>query len=328
MMKAVVIVNGAGQERPTLEYRTVEDPVPEANELLVSVRAAGINRIDLHRSTAHGGPAAGKPLIAGLEMSGDVIAVGAAVSEFKIGDKVMGMTTGAYAELATIDHRVALRLPPTFTYDQATAVATVYPTAHNALVTNGQFSSGKTVLIQGVASAVGIAALQIAKAMGAKRVIGTGRPNAKADRLAELGLDRFLINGQHDIPTEVLKVTDGRGVDVVVDMVGGPVISDNLECVALGGRIVNVGWVGGTKGEIDLDTLAKKRISLVGVSFRTRTIEQKTALFAEFARDVYPFFVSGALVPVIAATYPLSEALTAQDAMAEDKHFGKILLHP
>ncbi|AJG22519.1 Quinone oxidoreductase [Cupriavidus basilensis] len=267
-------------------------------------------------------------MIAGLEMSGDVIAVGAAVSEFKIGDKVMGMTTGAYAELATIDHRVALRLPPTFTYDQATAVATVYPTAHNALVTNGQFSSGKTVLIQGVASAVGIAALQIAKAMGAKRVIGTGRPNAKADRLAELGLDRFLINGQHDIPTEVLKVTDGRGVDVVVDMVGGPVISDNLECVALGGRIVNVGWVGGTKGEIDLDTLAKKRISLVGVSFRTRTIEQKTALFAEFARDVYPFFVSGALVPVIAATYPLSEALTAQDAMAEDKHFGKILLHP
>ncbi|MCY0853390.1 zinc-binding dehydrogenase [Cupriavidus sp. D39] len=327
-MKAIVIVNRTGQGRPTLEYQTVDDPVPQADELLVSVRAAGINRIDLHRSTAHGGPAAGKPMIAGLEMSGEVIAVGAGVSEFKIGDKVMGMTTGAYAELATIDHRFALRVPPTFSYDQATAVATVYPTAHNALVTNGQFSSGKSVLIQGVASAVGIATLQIAKAMGASRIMGTGLPNANAHRLAELGLTRFLISGQDDIATEVLKETDGRGVDVVVDMVGGPAIPDNLECVGLGGRIVNVGWVGGTKGEIDLDILARKRITLVGVSFRTRTIEQKKELFEHFKRDVYPLFVSGALVPIIAARYPLSAALAAQDAMAEDKHFGKILLHP
>ncbi|TPQ38351.1 MULTISPECIES: zinc-binding dehydrogenase [Cupriavidus] len=327
-MKAVVIVKRAGQERPDLEYQTVPDPKPEPNELLVSVRAAGINRIDLHRSTAHGAPAAGKPLVAGLEMSGEVVAVGENVHDFRTGDKVYGMTTGSYAELATIDHRYALPVPPAFSFDQATAVATVYPTAHNALVTNGQFAAGKTVLIQGVSSAVGIATLQIAKAMGAKCVVGTGRPNANIGKLAEAGLDRFLLNGTDNIPAEIMAMTDGRGVDTIVDMVGGPTIADNLESVALAGRIVSVGWVGGTKGEIDLDTLARKRVTLVGVSFRTRTVEEKTELFAQFRRDVYPLFVNGTLVPYIAATYHLSEAAAAQDAMAEDKHFGKILLHP
>lgn len=327
-MKAVVIVKKDGQERPALEYQTVPDPKPEPHELLVSVRAAGINRIDLHRSTAHGAPVAGKPLVAGLEMSGEVVAVGENVRDFHIGDKVYGMTTGAYAELATIDYRFALPVPATFSFDQATAVATVYPTAHNALVTNGQFAPGQNVLIQGVASAVGIAALQIAKAMGAKCVIGTGRPNANTGKLAALGLDRFLLADTDNVPAEVMAMTDGRGVDTIVDMVGAPAIADNLEAVALGGRIVSVGWVGGTKGEIDLDTLARKRVTLVGVSFRTRTIEQKAELFAEFRRDVYPLFVDGSIKPYIAATYPLSEASAAQDAMAEDKHFGKILLHP
>ncbi|MCR4471557.1 MULTISPECIES: zinc-binding dehydrogenase [unclassified Burkholderia] len=327
-MKAIVIVSQEGQTRPTLEYQTVPDPQVQPNELLVAVKAAGINRIDLQRSTAHGGPAAGKPMIAGLEMAGDVVAVGSEVGGFKVGDRVMGMTTGAYAELATIDYRFATPIPTSFSYDQAAAVATVYPTAHNALVTNGHFGADKSVLIQGVASAVGIATLQIAKALGAKQIIGTGRPTRNADNLIGLGLDRFLVNGIDDVVSEVAALTNGQGVDVVVDMVGGPAISDNLASVALGGYIVNVGWVGGATGEIDLDTLARKRVSLVGVSFRTRTVQQKSELFTQFRRDVYPLFESGAVLPIIQTTYPLAEALEAQDAMARDEHFGKILLHP
>ena len=267
-------------------------------------------------------------MIAGLEMAGDVIAVGSETQGFKVGDKVMGMTTGAYAEIATIDYRFAMPIPTAFSYDQAAAVSTVYPTAHNALVTNGRFFAGQSILIQGAASAVGIAALQIGRAMGAGKIVGTGRSSPNVDKLKDLGLDRFLINGRDDVPAEVLSATDGRGVDVVVDMVGGPVVADNLAAVALGGRIVNVGWVGGPKGEIDLDTIARKRISLVGVSFRTRTVEQKAELFEQFRRDIYPLFAAGTLRPIIHATYPLSDALNAQDTMARDEHFGKFLLHP
>lgn len=327
-MKAVVIVSRQGEQKPTLEYQTVPDPACQPTELLVAVKAAGINRIDLARSTAHGGPAAGQPLIAGLEMAGEVIEVGAGVSGFRAGDRVMGMTTGAYAEIAAIDYRLAIKIPDALSYDQAAAIATVYPTSHNALVTNGQFAAGKTVLIQGVTSAVGIATLQTAKALGAALVIGVGRDNPKASELVGLGLDRLLVSGVDDIVAEVLDLTEGRGVDVVIDMVGGSALADNLEAVALGGRIVNVGWMGGATAEINLDNLARKRVALIGVSFRTRTLEQKVELFAQFTRDIFPLFDAGTLRPVIQATYPLSEALKAQEAMALDQHLGKILLHP
>lgn len=327
-MKAIVIVQQEGEQRPTLEYQTVEEPICQPTELLVAVKTAGINRIDLARSTAHGGPSAGKPMIAGLEMAGEVIAIGSEVAGFELGDRVMGMTTGAYAQIAAIDYRVAMRMPAAFSYDQAAAVATVFPTAHNALVTNGQFAPGMRVLIQGVGSAVGIATLQIAKAMGAATVIGVGRPHTKTAELKALGLDYFLDRESQDIAIEVLRLTDGKGVDVVIDMVGGTALADNLEAVALAGRIVNVGWMGGSKDEIDLDKLARKRISLIGVSFRTRTPEQKAALFSQFRRDTFPLFERGTLRPIIQATYPLAEALKAQDSMALDQHLGKILLHP
>ncbi|MCX5542136.1 zinc-binding dehydrogenase [Paraburkholderia sp. CNPSo 3076] len=327
-MKAVLIFQEEGKERPTLRYQEVDEPTPGPTELLVSVKAAGINRIDLLRSTAHGGPAAGKPLIAGLEMAGDVIAVGSEVTGFKVGDKVMGMTTGAYAEKAIIDCRVANPIPKGFGYDYAAAVTTVYPTAHNALVTNGRFTKGKTLLIQGAASAVGVATLQIAKAIGSELVIGTGRNRQKAADLEKYGINHFLVKGENNIAQRVLELTDGRGVDVVIDMVGGGALADNLASVALGGHIVSVGWMGGTKDELDLDTLARKRVSLVGVSFRTRTLQQKAELFSEFRRDIYPLFESGKLTPLIQTVYPLADALRAQEDIALDRHLGKMILHP
>ncbi len=327
-MKAVLVVQSDKEQKPTLEYREVDDPTPEPTQLLVAVKAAGINRIDLARSTAHGGPAAGKPQIAGLEIAGDVIAIGSEVSGWKVGDRVMGMTAGAYAEKATIDFRVAMPVPPSFSYDQAASVAIVYPTAFNALITNGQFVPGKTVLIQGVASAVGIATLQIAKALGAGRIIGVGRANPKTAKLADLGLDQLLVRENDDIASEVLRATGEKGVDIVIDMVGGSALADNIKSAALGGRIVNVGWMGGTKGEIDLDTMARKRLTLIGVSFRTRTVEQKAELFSQFRKEIYPLFAAGTLLPIIHAKYPLADALRAQDAMALDQHLGKFILNP
>ncbi|MCO4878301.1 zinc-binding dehydrogenase [Paraburkholderia caribensis] len=327
-MKAVLIVHEDGSDKPRLKYSTVDDPVPGPNDLLVGVKSAGINRIDLQRSTAHGGPTAGKPLIAGLEIAGEVLELGRDVKGFKVGDVVMGMTTGAYAEKATIDHRLAMPIPEPFSFDQAVAVTTVYATAHNALVTNGRFRRGQTVLIQGAASAVGVATLQIAKAIGAGLVIGTGRSLRKGEHVLQLGLDRFLVKGQDSVTEEVARLTNDRGVDVVVDMVGGTALSDNLTSVALGGHIVNVGWMGGKRDELDLDTLARKRVTLVGVSFRTRTIEQKAELFMQFQKDVFPLFLEGKISPIIEKSYPLSEAEAAQDEIAQDTHLGKFLLHP
>jgi NADPH:quinone reductase-like Zn-dependent oxidoreductase len=219
-------------------------------------------------------------------------------------------------------------VPPSFSYDQAAAVAIVYPTAYNALITHGELRTGQSVLIQGAASAVGIAALQIAKASGAHRVIGTGRSVTRGATLPSLALDRYLVVGTDDIAAEVSRLTDGCGVGVIIDMVGGAALADNITSIALGGRIVNVGWMGGTKGELDLDTLARKRVTLIGVSFRTRTLEQKAELFQAFTRDMFPFFESGALRPIVQRTYPLAQAAAAQSAMALDEHLGKIVLHP
>lgn len=327
-MKAVVISSDAVSNKPTLEYKTVPDVAPEAHELLIKVAAIGVNRIDLQRSTAHGAPKGGRPLVAGLEMAGEVISVGSEVSGFSVGDRVMGMTPGAYAELATIDHRFAMKIPEAFSFDQAAAVSTVYPTAYNALVTNAQFSAGKTVLIQAIGSAVGIAALQIAKAMGARCVIGAGTSERFVSQLQELGLDKFVRSDLDDVPAAVSQATDGKGVDVIIDMVGGTVLEQNLQSVALGGRIVNVGWVGATKGELDLDTLAKKRATLIGVSFRTCTAEEKATLYAQYREGVYPFYENGAIQPVIQGVYPLADAEKIQDMMAGNNHFGKFILKP
>ncbi|MDP4532896.1 zinc-binding dehydrogenase [Marinobacter salarius] len=327
-MKAVVIVKKEGQETPDLEYIEVPDPVQESNELLVKVKSVGVNRIDLRRSTAHGAPSEGKPLIAGLEMAGEVVAVGDKTSGFAVGDRVMGMTTGAYAEFATIDYRFALKVPRSFSYDQACAIATVYPTAHNALVTNGGFTAGKSVLIQGVGAAVGIASLQIAKALGASIVIGTGISEGVAPRLKELGLDVFVKADKGSIVQDVLNATSGKGADIVIDMVGGPAIDDNINTAALGGTIVNVGWVGSTTGEIDLDNLARKRLKLIGVSFRTRSAEQKEELYRVYQNDVYPFYEDGTITPVIYKNYPLKDAAKAQGDMSKDAHFGKFILNP
>ncbi|RJG00180.1 zinc-binding dehydrogenase [Noviherbaspirillum sedimenti] len=326
-MKAIVIVQKAGQPS-SLEYQTVADPVLQPTELLVSVKAAGINRIDLMRSTSHGTASAGEPQIAGLEVAGEVIAVGADVHGFVIGDRIMAMTRSGYAELAAVDYRVAMKLPTSFSYDEGAAIATVYPTAHDALVVNGRFAAGKSVLIHGVSSAVGLATVQIAKALGAGIVIGTARSTGKAAMLAGFGLEHFVDLDSGDLTSEIMRLTSGKGVDVVVDMVGSGVLAANLACMALGGYLVSVGRMGGTKDSIDLDLLALKRLSLIGVSFRMRSVEEKAALFARFREDIFPLFDAGLLRPHIERVYPLAQAEQAQADMASNCHFGKLILQP
>lgn len=322
-MKAVVVV--PGPKGPTLELQDVSAPTPGATELLVRVRGAGLNRADLRRTQSHFASTGGAH-IAGLEMAGEVIGMGSAVRGWAAGDRVMAMANACYAEQAVVDYRVALKAPAQLSWVEAAGLPTVYLTAHDALVTAGGLERGGTVMVQGVTSGVGIVAVQLAKALGASQVFGTARSTARFGRLAALGMDHGIDAKTQDVVAAVSQHTGGRGVDVIVDMVGGGVLTANVACSAIPGRIVSVGRLGGMTDTVDLNELARKRISIVGVTFRTRSIEDKQRLNERFMADLGAQLSDGRLRPIIDRTYPLSEALAAQDYMASNAHFGKIVL--
>lgn len=325
-MKAVIVV--PGPQGPTLEQVTVPRPTPGPDELLVRVRSAGVNRTDLRRVQQHHALGPGEVDIAGLEMAGEVVACGAHVQGVQPGQAVFGMTKNCYAEYTLIDHRLALPLPAGFNFHQAAAIATVYPTAHDALITNGAMKPGEAVLIQAVASAVGLATLEIARLMGAATVIGTVERDLVVPELRARGLDLALRSTSPDLAAQVREATGGRGADVIVDMIGRGVLDANVAAAAILGRIVSVGRLGGFTDQIDLDQLALKRLSLVGVTFRTRSVQEKQALLQRFRADLFPHFESGRLAPAIDSVFPLGAALSAQAHMAGNAHFGKILLEP
>jgi NADPH2:quinone reductase len=322
-LKAIVVVPGAAG--PTLELRTVADPAPGPTELLVKVRGAGLNRADLGRVQQHFA-GDGRAHIAGLELAGEVIGAGGAVQGWANGDRIMGMANGCYAEMAVVDHRVAMRVPEQWFWQEAAGFPLVHLTAHNALTTAGGLERGGTVLVQGVTSGVGIVAVQLAKALGAALVLGTARNAARFERLATLGMDHGIDAKSQDVVEVVRKHTAGRGVDVIVDMIGGGALAANIACAAIPARIVSVGRLGGMTDTIDLNELARKRVSLVGVTFRTRSIEDKQALNERFMADLGGQLADGRLRPIVDRTFPLSEALAAQEYMAANGHFGKIVL--
>ena len=322
-MKAIVVVPGVAG--PTLAYQTVPDPIPGPTELLVKVRGAGLNRADLNRTQSHFS-STGAAHVAGLEMAGEVIGMGNAVKGWALGDRVMSMANACYAEQAVVDYRVVLKAPSQLSWAEAAGLPTVYLTAHNALATAGGLVRGGTVLVQGVTSGVGIVAVQLAKALGASLVLGTARSSARFERLMGLGMDHGIDVKSQDLLAEVNRHTGGRGVGIIVDMIGGGALAANIACAALAGRVVSVGRMGGMTDTIDLNELARKRVSLVGVTFRTRSIDDKQKVSAAFLADLGAQLSDGRVRPIVDRTYPLAEALAAQAYMASNAHFGKIVL--
>jgi len=327
-MQAMVIVPST--DGGTLELRQVPDPVPGPDELLVRVKATALNRADLaQRRGAYPAPvkAADSGLaIAGLEAAGEVVGMGSEVSDFHIGDRVMAMCAGAYAELVTVQHRLAVRVPERLSWEEAGAIPVAYMTEHDALITNARLQAGESVLINAASSGVGVAAMQIAKFWGAKPVMGSSGVPAKLVALAELGLDVGINYRTDNIADTVLAATDGKGVDVIIDHVGAPYMADNLRCMAVRGRLVSVGRLGGGKGEFDLDVLALKRLQWIGVTFRTRTLDERIAIAQRFATDLLPGLADGRLKPHIDRVLPLREAAAAQTYLASNAQIGKIVL--
>jgi NADPH2:quinone reductase len=308
--------------------RDIDPPKPKPTDILVKVKAIALNRADLGAArgdTSHGA-ATGKPI--GSEFSGEVVEVGAEVRDFKVGDRVMCHSPGSHAEYAVSDYGRAMKVPDGMAFEQAATLMIGLDTLHNALVTAGRLKAGEGVMVQGASSGVGLIGLQIAKLMGAKFVVGSSTNEARRARLKEFGADLAVDTRDPDWPEQVLKATGGNGVNLVVDLLSGPTVSQTLQAVALRGRVVNIGRLAGMKAEFDFDTHARKRIDYIGVTFRTRTLEESREVTARMRADLWEDVKAGRIRIPIDRTYPLAEARAAHDHMRANKHFGKILLLP
>lgn len=321
MKAAVITANG-------LQVQDVSKPTPKPNEILVRVRAAGLNRADLAMASGHAhGRAGGVGAIAGLEWAGEVAEVGAEVKGIKPGDRVMCSGSGGYAEYAVTDWSRCSPVPANnMSWEQAATLPVALQTMHDAVVTNGRLKAGESVMIQGASSGVGLMALQIAKLKGAKFVIGTSTHEGRRAKLKEFGADLAINTKDSDWPDQALKATDGKGVDLIVDQVSGSVANGNLKACAILGRIVNVGRLGGMKGEFDFDLHALRRIDYIGVTFRTRSNDEVREIVQKMRADLWPAIESGKLHLPIDKTFPLDEAVAAQAHMRANAHFGKIVL--
>ena len=325
-MKAVVIAAPGGLD--ALEYRDVPDPLPGPDDLLVRVRAAALNRADILQRMG-GYPQPGpKPEyeIPGLEYAGEVVRAGERVEGFAEGDRVMGLLPGGgYAELVTTPARLAMKVPEALSWQEAGATPEVYITAHDALL-QCNLVAGERVLVHAAGSGVGVAAIQIAKAMGASLVVGTAGSAEKLARAQALGLDVGVNYREADFADAVLEATGGAGVDVVLDVIGADYWAGNMKALALNGRLVLVGLMGGATAQANLGALLMKRLQVRGTTLRARPLEQKALATRAFEKSVLPHIAAGRISVPVDAVYPLRDAAAAQERMEANLNFGKIVL--
>ena len=323
MKAAVVGANG-------VEIADVPKPQPGPAQILVRVKASGLNRADLIMASgkmhgSHGGAGA----IVGLEFAGEVEAVGADVpaGAFKAGDRVMCSGGSGYAEYAVTDWGRASKIPANnMSYTQAATLPIALQTMHNAIVTAGRFKAGESILIQGASTGVGLMGLQIAKLMGAKLVIGSSTNAGRRARLGEFGADLVIDTSDPKWPDQVIEATGGKGVDLIVDQISASVANGNLKAAKVLGRIVNVGRLGGFEGNFDFDLHAAKRIDYIGVTFRTRSVEEVREINRLMRADLWATVEAGKLALPLDRTFPLAEAAAALAHMKANHHFGKIVL--
>ncbi len=307
-----------------INLRDVERPVPSQNQLLIRVKAAGLNRGEFILS--HGLHKAGTAKQIGMEAAGEVVSCGPGVTGFKPGDRVMGRCPGAFAEFALMSEPETMMMPTTLNWNQAAAIPLTSLVVFDMLVVQGQLKPGEWVFITGVTSGVGVSALSMAKALGAK-VIGTSGSQEKLDELSALGLDLGICTRAPNFYDALMKATDGKGVDLVVNTVGGSVFAECIRAMAFQGRLATVGYVDGVlKAEMDIEALHAKRLKLFGVSNKLRTAEQRAEAMPDFKKRILPLIESKKIVPFIYRTLPFEKLLEAKAMMDTNQHLGKIIL--
>jgi NADPH2:quinone reductase len=324
-VEAIIIETDTAPAR--LLVRDIPDPVPDPADLIVEVRASALNRADLRRAASHfaGSESREGPTVGGLEMAGVVAAVGHEVRGFTVGDRVMAMTGGAWAERVRVDHRLVLPVPTGFTWAQAAATPVSFVTAHDALASAARLAPGESVLVRGASSAAGIAAVQVARALGSGPVYGTTNSAAKVPLLERLGCVG-IVSGEDGVASLIRELTGGAGVEIVIDIVGAGAVQDNIDAAAIAGRIVCLGRLAGFDGRFNLDEFARKRIHMIGVTFRTRTLAERISAVTRFRKEMLPSFSSGELQPVIDRAFPFREIEEAQQYMQNNFNFGKVII--
>jgi putative PIG3 family NAD(P)H quinone oxidoreductase len=322
-MRAVVITKPGGPD--VLALQTVETPEPFGDWVRVRVRAAGLNRADLVQRMGFYPAPAGVPAdIPGLEFAGEVDAVGPLVQTWKPGQRVMGIVGGGgQAEYVLVHEGMLVAIPENLDFIQAAAIPEVFMTAHDALFTQGGLQMGERLLVHAAGSGVGTAAIQLAHVAGAT-VYGTSRTASKLERAKVLGLEVGL--SDQNFAADIKQLTGGAGVHMVLDFVGASYMEQNLDALALWGRLVFLATMGGSDAQVNLRTVMSKRIQILGCTLRSRTLEEKLAVTRRFATHVVPLLASSQVVPIIEEVYPLHEIARAHKAMAENRNFGKLIL--
>jgi len=301
-------------------------PVPRAGEVLVRVAYAGVNRPDcLQRAGAYPPPADASPVI-GLEVSGIIAALGSGVESWRVGDQVCALTPGGgYAEYCTTPADYCLPVPRGLSLLEAASLPENYFTVWHNVFERGHLKSGETLLVHGGSSGIGLAAIQLAKAFGA-RVITTVGNAEKAEACRRAGAEHALNYREQDFVAEVAAITVTRGVDVVLDMVGGDYIEKNLKSLAIDGRMVLIAFLRGSRAEIDWRFVMLKRQTITGSTMRASPHERKAAMARALREEVWPLFETGKLKPAIFRVFPLAEAAAAHALMESSRHIGKIML--
>jgi putative PIG3 family NAD(P)H quinone oxidoreductase len=328
-MRAIVISSPGGPE--VLELRELPLPEPSPGQVRVRIRATAVNRADLlQRMGAYPAPPDAPADIPGLEIAGEVDAVGLGVTELAKGDRVFGVVGGGgYAEAVCVHARALARIPDGLDFTQAAAVPEAFVTAYDAMVSQGGLASGDVVLVHAVGSGVGTAAVQIARAIGA-RAIGTARTDTKLERAKELGMSAGVVpasrSGVPEFATQVRALSNGRGADVVLELVGGSYVPESLAAMADRGRLILVGLLAGTRADVDLALVLRRRLRVFGTVLRARPLEEKILAAQVLDHNLAPLFAAGALKPVVDRVLPLDKAGEAHGYVAANEGFGKVVL--
>ena len=324
-MKAVVYTAAGGPEVVEIQDRPLHEP--GVSQIRVRVHASALNRADISQRLGRYPAPPGYPAdIPGLEFAGEVDAIGAAVTMWKHGDRVMGITGGGgHAEFLCTHEREVMAVPANLSFDEAAAIPEAFLTAYDAIFSRLDVRSGETLLIHAVGSGVGTAALQLASISGI-RSIGTSRTQSKLDKAAAYGLQTGVISSDESWPARVLEATDGIGVQALLDLVGGSYLDGSIKVLAPRGRLVSVGLTAGSRAELDLGAVMRKRLTIVGTVLRARPIEEKITVTREFSSLMLSKFESGLLRPIVDRVIPFAEIRSAHAAMERNESFGKIVL--
>ena len=323
-MRAIEIIQHNNANSLQLSESSV--PTPMEKQVLIKVKAAGVNRPDLLQRQGVYPPPSGASPILGLEVAGTIIEIGNAVSHFKVGDQVCALVNGGgYAEYCLAAAECCLPIPQGFSFIEAAALPETFFTVWSNVFERGKLSIGETLLVHGGGSGIGTTAIQLGKALGNKVYVTAGSAE-KCQRCIELGADAAIDYRKEEFVERINQLTSGTGVDVILDMIGGDYFPRNLQCLAVEGRLVQIAIQNGAKSEINLWSVMLKRQTITGSTLRARDDSYKGQIANQLHDKVWPLLANGQIKPVIDAVYPLAEAEAAHARMTNNQHFGKIIL--